>query len=224
MVELEPAGTVIDAGVVNQELPDVRLTAAPPVGARPDRMRVQVLEPAGAKLDGTQASEFGRTGGAEDEGGIRFNVAFSDAAPKEAVIVAALPAVTLEALALNVAEVDPAATTTDEGTVRLLLLLPTVTVTPPLGAAPLRLAVQLDVPGVVREDGLHVNVLRLVVELTVSVPPVAVAPNDPPAAVTANGLAMPVFTVPSEREGVMTTVATTPSAMPVEFIAAATHL
>ena len=58
-------------------------------------------------------------------------------------------------LAVKVAVVAPAATVTDAGTVRLALLLETATAAPPLGADPLRVTAQVEVPGVVIVPELH---------------------------------------------------------------------
>ena len=62
-----PAATVTAAGIVRAELLEIKLTAVPPAGARSDRMRVQVLDPPGARLDGVQAMELGAT---EDTNGV----------------------------------------------------------------------------------------------------------------------------------------------------------
>jgi hypothetical protein len=59
------------------------------------------------------------------------------------------------ALAVNVAELAPAGTSTDEGTVRLALLLLSTTVAPPVPTAALNDTEQLDVPGALIAVGLH---------------------------------------------------------------------
>src|SRR5690348_9608957 len=69
VAEEKPAGTVTAAGTASAVLLDVTLTAAPPEGARPVRIKVHVLEPAGARLDGTHATEMGATGGTTSEAG-----------------------------------------------------------------------------------------------------------------------------------------------------------
>jgi hypothetical protein len=61
------------------------------------------------------------------------------------------------AVAVNVAELAPAGTSTDEGTVRLALLLLSATVAPPVPTAALNDTEQLDVPGAVIAVGLHVR-------------------------------------------------------------------
>lgn len=184
-VEVEPAGTVREGGSERDELLEDKLTAAPPEGARPVRMIVQVVEPDGARLDGTHASELGTTGGAAGAGGIKVKGALRETLPKAAVMVAAALEVTLEAVALTPAETDPAGTTRDEGTVSAPLLLEIVTAIPPLGATPLRVAEQLDVPGVVIEEGLQAKELSVGIEPTVTVPPAAAVARAPPEEVAA---------------------------------------
>jgi hypothetical protein len=98
-------------------------------------------------------------------GGFRVRAALLETVLSVAVTDAVWLVVTLAAVAVKLAEVDPADTTADEATVRLVLLLLTATVIPPLGAAPLSVTVQLDVPGVVRDEGTHPT------ELTLTVPP-----------------------------------------------------
>jgi hypothetical protein len=223
VVELEPAGTVTDAGTVSDELLEVRLTAAPPVGASPVRIRVHVVDPAGARLAGRQARELGTTRRADVAGGIKVNVVLREAVPSDAVTVSLVLAVTPVAVAVNAAEADPAAMTNDDGTVRLLFVPPIVSVTPPLGAAPLRVAVQLDVPGVVMEEGLHTNVLNTGIEPTVSVLPVPLAVKDPPMDEAATAFTTLMLMLPRVMAGVMETVATTPSDMAVVFTPEARH-
>lgn len=88
---------------------------------------------------------------------------------KLALMTAVWLLLTLAAVAVKLAELDPPATLTDDGTVKLALLLLSATLDPPLGAAPLKLTVQLDVPGAVTDVGLHVT------ELTTTVLPPLVA-------------------------------------------------
>jgi len=213
VVELEPAGTVTEAGIARDELLEVNPTAAPPEGASPLRIKVQVLDPAGARLDGIQASELGTMAGVAAAGGFRVSDACDTALPRVAVMVTVAAVLTLEALAVNAIEADPAATATLEGTLRLVELLRMPTVVPPLGAIPLRVTVQLEAPGVVIDEGLHATELRPGSEPTVSVPPAALAAEDTPPEEAAIGLTMPKLMVPAEMEGVIATVATTPSAM-----------
>jgi hypothetical protein len=69
----------------------------------------------------------------------------------EAVVVV----VTAEAVAVKVAEVEPAAMVTDAGTDKAAAEDESVTVAPPAGAAEVRAAVQVEVAGVVIVAGLQ---------------------------------------------------------------------
>jgi hypothetical protein len=64
------------------------------------------------------------------------------------------------AVPVNVTEANPACAVTEDGTVRLALLLLRVITDPPAGATALRVAVQVELPGVTTDVGLHVNELR----------------------------------------------------------------
>jgi len=147
----------------------------------------------------------------------------SDAPLNEAVTVAVVLALTAEALALNVPEVDPAATMTEEGTLTLLLLLLIGIDSPPLGAALPNVTVHVAVPGVFTEDGVHANELSEGAEPTVRLLPVAMAASDPPLELAATNPAMPALMVPAEIEGVIETLAITPSAIADVLRPAAMH-
>lgn len=71
--------------------------------------------------------------------------------PAVAVRVAVCVVVTVETVAVNAALVDPADTVTEAGTVTALLLLVSVTASPPDAAADVRLTVQASVPAPVIE-------------------------------------------------------------------------
>ena len=90
---------------------------------------MQVLEALGPKLVGLQASPVTVTGAT------RLIVALCELLPNVAFTVADCDVVKVPAVALNVAEVAPAATVTDDGTVNVVLLLVSVTALPPAGAA-----------------------------------------------------------------------------------------
>jgi hypothetical protein len=60
-------------------------------------------------------------------------------------------------LALNVAEVDPAATVTEAGTVSAVLLLKRVTIDPPVGAAVVSVRVQILTAPPPNVPGAHVT-------------------------------------------------------------------
>jgi hypothetical protein len=72
-----------------------------------------------------------------------------------AVNVASTAVAVAAAEAVNVVLDCPTRTVTLEGTVTVELLLESATSVPPAGAAPLIVAVQLEVPGPVIVDGLH---------------------------------------------------------------------
>ena len=59
------------------------------------------------------------------------------------------------------ADVEPDGTEIDKGTMALLLSLRRLTVVPPAGAAALRLTVQLEVAGPVKDEGEHTSEFRL---------------------------------------------------------------
>ena len=71
-------------------------------------------------------------------------------------MVTGVEAVTALVFTENVALVDPAATVTLDGTVAEVLLLERLTVTPPLGAAPLRVTVPVEADPPVTLLGLSV--------------------------------------------------------------------
>ena len=72
-----------------------------------------------------------------------------------AVTVAVCDEVTAATVAEKPAVVDPAATVTFAGTVTDVLLLASRTLTPPVGAAPVRVAVHASVPALLIEAWLH---------------------------------------------------------------------
>lgn len=84
-------------------------------------------------------------------------VAVFDVPPADAEIVTVVLDVTLTVLTVNVAEVFPAAIVTVVGTDAEELLLDTVTVSPPVGAAALILRVPVDVFPPATVIGLSVN-------------------------------------------------------------------
>jgi len=110
---------------------------------------VQVLEALGPKLVGLQASPVTVTGAT------RLIVALCELLPNVAFTVADCDVVKVPAVALNVAEVAPAATVTDAGTVNVVLLLVSVTALPPAGAAWFRVTVQVLEALGPRLAGLH---------------------------------------------------------------------
>jgi hypothetical protein len=86
-------------------------------------------------------------------------------------------------VALNVADVAAAATVADAGTVKVVLVLVSVTVLPPAGAAWFNVTVQLLVPLGPRVVGLHANAatcmgVNVIVTLCEPLPNVAVTVAD----------------------------------------------
>ena len=81
--------------------------------------------------------------------------------------------VIVPAFAVNVALIDPAGTVTDDGTVISALLLESVATVPPVGAAWLRVTVQVEEPPVVSDEGLQFRLLIPTGTPTVMLPPVA---------------------------------------------------
>jgi hypothetical protein len=92
--------------------------------------------------------------------GVRFSAKFFDAPPAVAVSVTVWAVLKEATVAAKEALVAPAATVTEPGTVTVLLLLERPTLTPPDGAAPVRVGVQVTLPAPVIVELLHVNVLR----------------------------------------------------------------
>lgn len=179
-----------------------RLTVVPPVGAARDRLTVPVAE-----LPPT--TEMGETLTPARSGVRIVRLAFEVAPFNVPEIVAVTVLVTVVVVTVNVPEVEPAAITKEAGTVALVLLELSVTVTPPEGAGPFRLAVPVEeVPPVtvvgdtvipVKAGGLIVKVADLAIEpwvpkivtvVDLETPPVEtvnVAVVAPPATVTVAG-------------------------------------
>lgn len=92
-------------------------------------------------------------------------------------------ALTVPAVALKVADVAPAATVTDAGTVTAELLLDKATADPPDGAAPESVTVQVELPPDDRLAGEHCRLERVVVPAcTAMAPPVALVISPLPLA------------------------------------------
>ena len=75
----------------------------------------------------------------------------------------------MAAVAENVTEVDPEEAMTEEGTVRLVLLLLRLTAVPAAGAAALNATVQEEVPGVFTVAGEQLKPLTVTAAFTVTV-------------------------------------------------------
>jgi hypothetical protein len=129
------------------------------------------------------------------------------------------------AVALNVAVVAPARTVTDPGTVSKALLLPSVTLEPPVGAAVLKVTVQLEAPLSFRFPGVHVTDETVG---TVMVPLVPDTVSWEPFASTPTRFAKVTAVVTALDPSVSETVATTPVAIvvsdPAVAVPASTHV
>jgi hypothetical protein len=108
---------------------------------------------------------------------------------------------------------------TEAGTVNTVLLLLNVTAAPPVGAAPLRVAVQVDFPALFRLVGTH-DTEETVGNAAppVTVPPVAFSTIAPPAAEEATLLLIPIAVVLTPSASTRFTAATVPLEMMPAFI------
>jgi hypothetical protein len=145
-----PAVTVIVAGTLNRLLLLDSVTAEPPAGATCDNVTVHVLTPDWPRLDGLHPTLEINTGA------VRLMVAVCRLLPIFAVTVALwLLGIDDDAVALNVPVLAPATTVIVPGTLSRLLLLDSVTVDPPAGAAGDTITVHVLTPDCPRLDGLH---------------------------------------------------------------------
>jgi hypothetical protein len=128
-VDVEPLGTVTVAGTVSAGLLDDRDSFMPSLGAILDSVTVQDVLELVSSLEAEQCRVDTVTGASNEM------VTGSDAPLREAVNVALPLAVAAPAVAVKVAEVEPAWTVTDGGTVRAGLLEDIATAVPPAGAA-----------------------------------------------------------------------------------------
>lgn len=151
VADVDPAGTVTDAGTVSAELVLVRVTALPPVGAAWFSVTVQALDALGPRLAGLQLIAVTTVGAT------RLMVTLCEP-PRVAVTVADWLAANVPVVALKAADVEPAATVTEAGTVRAALVLVSATEVPPAGAAKLRVTVQVLEAFSPRLVGLQANV------------------------------------------------------------------
>src|SRR5437879_1615187 len=138
---VDPAATVTLDGTVAEVLLLERLTVTPPLGAAPLRVTVPVEGDPPVTLLGL--SEIEVSVGLDEEG-ITVREAGPRTPPFASTTLFGSEAVTALVFTENVALVDPAATVTLDGTVAEVLLLERFTVTPPLGAAPLRVTVPVE--------------------------------------------------------------------------------
>ena len=137
VAEVAAAAIVTDVGTVSVALVFVRLTLAPPVGAGLLIVTLQVLEELGPRLVGLQVSVE------TSIGATRFTVVLAELLLYVAVTVALELLAMVVVVVLNVAEVAAAVTVTDAGTVRVALVLVRTTLAPPVGAAWVKVTVQV---------------------------------------------------------------------------------
>ncbi len=154
LVVILPAATLTEVGVVTDELLSEMVIAAPPAGATPDSATVQVVFPAPVIDIGEQVKEDNVTVTAA---GDKVRLAEAVLLLYVATSIAVVVVVTAAAVAVKLVVVLPAATVTDMGTVTDELPLEMVTVAPPVGAAPVNLTVQVDVPAPVIAVGEQLN-------------------------------------------------------------------
>jgi len=168
VVVVAPAAIVVEAGVVSSGLFEEMLTETPPAGAAALAVTVQLLTAPEFSVVGVQTNAVTLTSG------VRLNDAVADAPFRLAVSTGVCVLATVPAVAVKAPVVAPAATVTLAGTVRLALLLLSVTTEPPVGAAPLSVTVQALVPGPVKAAGLHESALAVTGGRTATTsPPVA---------------------------------------------------
>jgi hypothetical protein len=125
----DPAGTFTEVGTVNAGLLAETDTLMPAGGAGAERVRVQVEDEPASSVVALHASAETSTGAT------RLKVAVWEALFSVAVMVALWVVVTVPAVAVKVAEVAPAATGTEAGTVNDVLLSEIATTLPAGGAA-----------------------------------------------------------------------------------------
>ncbi|GMU23214.1 MAG: hypothetical protein AMXMBFR13_32960 [Phycisphaerae bacterium] len=146
-----PAGTVTAVGAESAELLFDTETVAPPLGAASLKVTVQLpLSPelSEFELQVKLVSPLAAT---------RLIELLRELPFKEAVITAVALDVIAAAAAVKFAEAAPAVTETAVGTVSQALLLESATITPPAGAAALRVTVQTLLESEVRDAGLQVR-------------------------------------------------------------------
>jgi hypothetical protein len=152
VADVVPAATVTLAGTAAAALLLASVTMMPPVGAATVKVTVPVeVLPAVTEV-GFSESELSAA-----------LVMVSTAVlltPLYPAVMVAVPEAVDTVLTLKVAKVLPAATVTLAGTVAPVLLLARVTSTPPVGAAPVKVTVPVELPPAVMEVGLSETELR----------------------------------------------------------------
>jgi len=144
------AATVTVPGIVSPGNPVLlTLTTAPTAPAALDSVTVQLPLAFAPNVVGLHWREETTVAAAKEMVDVR------DVPLYTAVTVAFWFVVTPRLVAVKFAEVDPDATVTDGGTIRLELLLDSDTATPPTGAAPFKLTVQAEDELPCKEAGLQ---------------------------------------------------------------------
>ena len=133
----DPFGTTTEAGTVNAGLLAESDTGVPPVGALPESVRVQVEEPPASSVVALHANAETRVGAT------RLRVVVWVEPLRVAVSVPVWVVVMAPRLAVKVADVLPAGTVTEVGTVNAALLLESATALPPGPTAWLSVATQV---------------------------------------------------------------------------------
>jgi hypothetical protein len=154
---LAPDATTTDAGVVNAALLSVSVTVTPPDGAAPLSVTVQPSVWVEITCEPGQVSAV-----TVRRGALRVSV-------KERELLLALAVRSTEVVALtadpadavNPAVDDPDGTVTEVGIETLELFFERDTTCPPLGAAPLKVTVQLADPGGVRVPGVQLKLVTV---------------------------------------------------------------
>lgn len=146
-----PAETVTDPGTLTLPLLLVIVTARPPVPAAALKVMVQAELPGAFTLAGEQDNPESCPGATSESVAVRVTP------PAAAVMVADWLVATVETVAVKFAVVAPAGTVTEDGTVTLELLSDVVTAKPPVGAAPLKVTVQAELPGLFTVEGEQLN-------------------------------------------------------------------
>jgi len=116
VAEMAPAAKVTEAGTVSEALLSERATTVPPAGAGWFSVTVQVPALPDDRLEGLHCREVRASDGA------KVRVVVRELLPSEPVITAVCVVVKVPAVAVKPAEVCPAATATEPGTVSAGLL------------------------------------------------------------------------------------------------------
>jgi hypothetical protein len=178
-----PPATITLEGTVTAALLLDSETVVPPLGALPLIVTVQLAVPGPVTVGGVQLRPTSCS--CDDTlSPVVPVLPFNPAVSVALTVVAVLPAV-----AVNVAEVFPAATSTLEGTVTVALLLVSETVVPPVCAVPLIVTVQVADPGPVTAGGVQLRLATCSCDDTLS-PVVVVLPFNPAVSVALTAVAV----------------------------------